>query len=178
MVERADQSTLVPAAGQAQVIFMRPSKFGGAIQSAVFDVSSGEPEFIGIVSSGTQISHMVGPGKRVFMVVSEAADFLEADLSEGKTYYAIVTPRMGAWKARFSLYPVRNGGAGEFQYQSSEFQGWLGKMRYVSNTPASTAWFTSNKADIKEKQARNWEVWKQKSPADLAERTLNPEDGL
>jgi hypothetical protein len=51
-------------------------------------------------------------------------------------------------------------------------------MRYVSNTPASTAWFTSNKADIKEKQARNWEVWKQKSPADLAERTLNPEDGL
>jgi hypothetical protein len=73
---------------------------------------------------------------------------------------------------------VRNGGAGDFQYQSDEFQGWLGKMRYVSNTPASTAWFTSNKADIKEKQARNWEVWKQKSPADLAERTLNPEDGL
>jgi hypothetical protein len=56
---------------------------------------------------------------------------------------------VGPGKAIFSLYPVRNGGAGEFQYQSGEFQGWLGKMRYVSNTPA-----------------------------DLAERTLNPEDGL
>jgi hypothetical protein len=178
MVDRADQTTAVPAADQAQVIFMRPSAFGGAIQAAVFDVSSMDSEFIGIVSTGTQISHMVDPGHHVFMVVSEAADFLEADLVGGKTYYAMVNARMGAWKARFSMFPVRNGGAGNYQYDSEQFQGWLKKMRFVENTPESIAWFQANEADIKDKQSRYWEVWQQKTDVDLAERTLSPEDGV
>ena len=178
MIDSTNQATVVPTADKAQIIIMRPSVFGGAIQSPVFDVSSGDAEFIGIVSSGTQISYMVDPGKRVFMVVSEAADFLEADLDKGKTYYAIVTARMGAWKARFSLHPIRNGGAGDRQYDSEEFQWWLAKVRYVENTPESIAWFEANKASIKKKQIRYWEVWQQKSEADLAERTLNRDDGV
>ncbi len=40
------------------------------------------------------------------MVVSEAADFAKADVEAGKTYYVLVTPRMGWWKARFSLRPL------------------------------------------------------------------------
>lgn len=178
MIDRADQATAVPTVDKAQIIFMRPSAFGGAIQATIFDVSSSDTEFIGIVSTGTQISYMVDPGKHVFMVVSEAADFLEADLVGGKTYYAIVTARMGAWKARFSMSPVRNAAAGGYQYESEKFQGWLKKMRFVENTSESIAWFAANKADIKDKQIRYWEVWQQKTEADLAERTLNPEDGV
>jgi hypothetical protein len=178
MIDRANQLTEIPPADKAQVIFMRPSSFGGAVQATVFDVSSDETGFIGIISSGTQLSYMVDPGKHIFMVVSEAADFLEANLVEGKTYYAVVTARMGAWKARFSMYPVRNGGEGDRQYQSEKFQGWMKKVRFVENTPGSIAWFEANKADIKAKQIRYWDVWQQKSEVDLLERTLNPEDGV
>jgi hypothetical protein len=178
MIDRVDQTTQVPATDKAQVVFMRPSAFGGAIQASLFDVSSDETKFIGIVSTGTQISHMVGPGEHVFMVVSEAADFLEANLVGGKTYYAVVTARMGAWKARFSMSPVRNNAAGDYQYQSDRFQNWLKKMRFVENTPESIAWFDANKANIKDKQIRYWEVWQQKTEVDLAERTLNQGDGV
>ena len=178
MIEAVDQQTAVPATDQAQVIFMRPSSFGGAIQASLFDVTTDETEFIGIISSGTQLSYMVEPGKHVFMVVSEAADFLEADLSGGKTYYATVNARMGAWRARFSLYPVRNGAAGERQYDSDEFRGWMKKVKFVENTPESIAWFEENKADIKDKQVRYWSVWQEKTDDALGERTLNPEDGI
>ena len=178
MIESVEQAVPMPAADMAQVIFMRPSSYGGMIQSSIFDITAGEAQLIGIVSTGTQISYMLDPGKHKFMVVSEAADFLEANLSPGKTYYAMVTARMGAWKARFSMHPVRNGGDGDFQYQSEKFQKWLKKVRFVDNTTESTAWFEENKASIDEKQRKYWEVWQQKSAADLAERTLRPEDGV
>ena len=178
MIDSAQQELIVPDADKAQIVFIRSSMFGGAIQSSVFDVSADEPEFIGILSAGKKLAHMVEPGKHVFMVVSEAADFMEAEMLGGKTYYAMVTPRMGAWKARFSMHPVRNGGAGEFQYQSDEFQKWLSKTELSENTPASYAWAEENMSNIRGKQADYTTVWKQKSPAELAERTLNPDDGV
>ena len=178
MMDSEQQELITPSADKAQIVFMRSSMFGGAIQSAIFDVSGGETRFIGILSTGKKIAHTVEPGKRKFMVVSEAADFMEAELLGGKTYYAMVTPRMGAWKARFSMHPVRNGGPGEFQYDSDEFRKWLSSTRFSENTPASQAWADENRSSILGKQADYEVVWKQKSAAELAERTLNPEDGV
>ena len=178
MIVQENQELVAPSAGKAQVVFMRSTFVGSAIQASVFDVTSGEPEFIGIISNDTKLAHVTDPGKRVFMVVSEAADYMEANLAAGKTYYSMVTPRMGAWKARFSMHPVRNSGGGEFQYDSRQFQDWLEKTRFVTNTAESTAWAKENLSNIKDKHARYWEVWKQKSPADLAERTLNADDGV
>lgn len=178
MIVQENQELVAPSAGKAQVVFMRSTFVGSAIQASVFDVTSGEPEFIGIISNDTKLAHKTDPGKRVFMVVSEAADYMEADLAAGKTYYSMVTPRMGAWKARFSMYPVRNSGGGEFQYDSKQFKDWLEKTRFVTNTAESKAWAKENLSNIKDKHARYWEVWKQKSPADLAERTLNADDGV
>ncbi|PZN84509.1 MAG: hypothetical protein DM484_02725 [Candidatus Methylumidiphilus alinenensis] len=40
------------------------------------------------------------------MVVGENADFMEAELFANRTYYVNVAPRMGCWKARFSLNPL------------------------------------------------------------------------
>ena len=144
MTVKSDQQMTTPTAGTSQVIFMRSSFLGSAIQASVFDVTSGDPEFIGILSNATKLAYDVKPGYHVFMVVSEAADFMEANLAVGKTYFAMVTPRMGAWKARFSMYPVRNGGQGEFQYSSDEFQKWLRSSQFVGNTSESEAWFKEN----------------------------------
>ena len=178
MINSASQELVTPATDLAQIVFVRSSFVGGAIQAALFDVSTSEPELIGILSNGKKIAYMVDPGEHVFMVVSEAADFLEANLEGGKTYFAMVTPRMGVMSARFSLQPVRNGASGEFQYQSDEFQRWLEVTELVANTPASNAWAAENISDVRSKRAEYWEVWQQRTLAALAERTLNPDDGI
>ena len=174
----APEQTISPVSpDQARVVFMRSSFVGSAIQASLFDVSDGETRFIGIISADTKIAYETNAGHSVFMVVSEAADFMEGDLQAGRTYYGMVTPRMGAWKARFSLWPVRNGTPGEFDVNSDKFQGWLKKTNFVLNTPDSEQWFIENRDSILQKQTEYWEAWQSKSPGDLAERTLNPDDG-
>jgi len=177
MVESTDQGPREIAPGKAQIVFLRSSFVGSAIQASIFD-ATGDTRFIGILSNGKKISHMVEPGEYTFMVVSEAADFMPATLDAGKTYYAVITPRMGAWKARFSMKPVRNGGTGDFQVGSSEFRQWLSENEFTENTPESRAWFEENQASVEEKRADYWEVWLTKPEADKAERTLNAEDGV
>ena len=112
------------------------------------------------------------------MVISEAADFMEAKLAPGKTYYAVVTPRMGAWKARFSLWPVKSMSNNEFNLQNKEFDNWLKKGKVVTNTPAGEQWLTANSAGIRSKQTEYQTVWKRKTAQELAERTLEEQDGV
>src|SRR5690348_17859138 len=47
----ANAAAPTPAPGKALVVFMRPSSFGGAIQSSVYDTHDSADQFIGIVSS-------------------------------------------------------------------------------------------------------------------------------
>jgi hypothetical protein len=178
MADAQEQQLVAPSDNQAQIVFLRSSFVGSLIQAVVYDATDGGAKFIGILSNGKKLAYTVDPGPHTFMVVSEAADFLAANLEGGKTYYAMATPRMGAWKARFSLYPVRNGGPGEFQYQSGEFQKWLKESSFVENTPASQAWADENRSSVLKKQADYWQVWQTKSPSELAERTLNEADGV
>jgi len=178
MMDAPEQQLITPSADKAQVVFFRSSFVGSAIQAVVFDATGGGAEFIGILSNGKKLAYEVDPGKHTFMVVSEAADFMEAELVGGKTYYAVVTPRMGAWRARFSMHPVRNGGPGEFQIDSQDFRDWMNESVFSENTPELYAWAEANAASVAEKQREYWEVWQQKSPSDLAERTLNPDDGI
>jgi hypothetical protein len=165
-------------AEHARVIFLRSSFVGSAINASLFDVTSGEPEFIGISANATKIAYDVKPGKHTFMVVSEAADYLEADLSAGKTYYSLITPRMGAWKARFSLWPIRNDSKSQFNVQSNDFKSWLKSTKLVENSDASLKWAKGSLGSVKARHAEYWPVWQQKSAKDLEERTLKPGDGM
>ncbi len=175
----ADEQSLKKASSkESQIVFMRSSFIGSAINATVYDVTNNQTKFLGVLANGTKIAYSTHPGKHTFMVVSEAADFLEAEMSAGKTYYSIVTPRMGAWKARFSMWPIRNDTSSEYNTNSSEFQSWLSNTKLVTNTEASENWFKKNAASVKEKQSEYYKVWQQKSAADLAERTLNRDDGL
>ncbi len=173
MQPTAPQEAPAAKADEALVVFMRSSFVGSAISASVFDVTGpGEPRFIGIVNNGTKVGYPVKPGEHTFMVVSEAADFLQAKVTPGRTYYAMVTPRMGMWKARFSIRPVRGSELG-----GSEFAGWNSGTQYVSNTPQSRNWAASNAADISRKRTSYWSEWSSKSADQRASQTLNPEDG-
>lgn len=162
---------------QAQVVFMRDSFVGSAISASIYDVSAGEPAFIGILENGTKLAYSVEPGKHVFMVVSEAADFMEAQLGAGKTYYSIVTPRMGLWRARFSMWPIKSRADAEYKLDSKDFADWNRSTKLAALSPKAQAWFEANKNSVKSKQLEYWQVWQQKSAADLAKRTLTEEDG-
>lgn len=170
--------TLAPAAsGKAQVVFLRSSFVGSAIQSSVYDVTSGTPVFIGILANNTKVRYLADPGRRTFMAVSEAADFMQAELAAGKTYYGIVTPRMGVWKARFSLKPIKKDPASEFSTASADFAKWLASTKMVENTVESEQWARDNSADVQEKYQEYWNKWQGKTPAEKEELTLHAGDG-
>ena len=178
MAPVADQTVPAAASDTAQVVFMRDAYTGKAIVSSLYDVTDGKTQFIGVMANGTKIAYPTTPGKHTFMVVSEAADFMEADLVAGKTYYALVTPRMGLWKARFSLWPISNEADAAHSLKSKNFKGWVEDTDLVTNSPKSLAWYERVKASVEKKRAEYWPVWQEKSAADVAARTLKPTDGL
>ena len=165
-----EQAVAAPSPGKSMVVFMRPSSMAFNIQSSVFEVVGERPRLAGIVASKKQVSYEVEPGERLFMVIGESADFMSADLQPDKTYYALVTPRMGVWKARFSLKPVH-----AEELQSPRFSEWLAGCAWVEKTPESDQWAEANMPSIQSKQQGSYEKWMQRPEADRPR--LMPGDG-
>ena len=163
---------MVPTADSAIVVFMRPATFGGAIQSVVYEATTPNHAMVGIVSSGTKVAYRTPPGEHMFMVVSESADFLRATLDAGKTYYVLVTPRMGVWRARFSLKPVR---AADFD--TSRFKSWDRSTKLYENTDASQAWAVNNAPSVQKRRDEAQPRWHNKPDDDKADATLLASDG-
>ncbi len=159
-----------PDEGKSMVVFMRPSGIGFAIQSSVFEVKENTPSLVGIVAAKTKVSYQVAPGKHLFMVVGESADYMSAEVEANKTYYALVTPRMGVWKARFSLKPVPGA-----DLDSSKLNGWLNGCKWVEKSQESEAWERGNIASVKEKHSDYYPKWMEKDAAEQPK--LLPGDG-
>ncbi|MGR9045419.1 MAG: hypothetical protein ACU83N_08990 [Gammaproteobacteria bacterium] len=179
MTKSASNSSAIPAAKAeyAQIVFMRPSSFGGAIQSSVFDVSQdgahpAEDVLVGIVSANMKVLYETEPGDHLFMVVGENVDFMQAHLAPGRTYYAVVAPRMGWWKARFSLHPVRRS-----ELVSDDFKDWFESTDWYENTSDSHRWAQENRKSIEDKKAAYLEKWENKSKAEKDKLTLEEWDG-
>lgn len=124
----------------------------------------------GIVAAKKKVAYMVYPGEHLFMVIGESADFMSGDLKAGKAYYALVTPRPGAWKARFSVKLVH-----AEELSTAQFNEWLSDCEWVGKTGESEQWAASNMASIREKQATYYEKWMSKDAS--ARPRLLPEDG-
>lgn len=166
------------APDKARIIFLRPSAFGWLIDAPVFYLNGDEEQLLGISTYGTRIDHMVAPGKHLYMVIGESADFMEAEVEAGKTYYALVTPRMGVWKARFSLHPVHRESSFEFNLQHKEFSGWLNGAKPISLLPTALDWQRKNQASIDEKRAEDYPEWLEKPEQEKRIVTLVPADGV
>ena len=154
--------------GSSRVVFMRVSKQSGGIDASLFDVSApGEPKFIGVVNNASKLAYPLKPGLYTFMVVGETAEFMQATVAGGKTYYALVIPRSGA--KRFAIEPVRKNEIG-----GKEFQTW---ERGTKLMPAGAQAQGYNASDAAEKRVRHWQEWIKKSESQRAELTINEEDG-
>ena len=158
-------------ANQATIIFMRPSLLGTAERAAVFDVTSPENKFVGIVWTRTKVAYRTAPGKSMFMLVGETADFLQADLEAGKTYYAQVTLKLSFSKNKIGFSAVDYN-----ELDTEEFEDGEALCELVENTPEAFAWARENMADVKKKRAEYLPKWHKKPAVDKA--VLNPEDGM
>lgn len=160
-------------AGESMIVFMRPSALGGVVAASVFDVTGPETKFVGLVNYGTKYAHPVKPGNYTYMVIGESADFMQATVLPDRTYYALVTPRVGVWKARFSFKPIRQSEVG-----GSEFASWTSATKYVVNSPETMNWSVQNAADINSKRTEYWPEWNKKPPEQRDSQTLRAEDGV
>ena len=159
-------------AGESSIVFMRASALGGAVAASVFDVTTEETKFVGLVNYGTKYAHPVKPGNYTFMVIGESADFMQVSVLPDRTYYALVTPRVGVWKARFSFKPIRQSEVG-----GSEFASWTSSTKYVVNSAETTSWAAQNANDINSKRKEYWTEWNAKPANQRESQTLKPEDG-
>ncbi|MFC1523984.1 hypothetical protein ACFL6N_04255 [Thermodesulfobacteriota bacterium] len=156
---------LAPDNDKALVYFIRPVKLGFLIHAAVYD----DEEFIGFVPYNQKLPYLADPGEHMFMVVSEAADFLKAELQAGKTYYIKVMPRMGAWRARFSLAPVTKA-----DLETPRVQKWITDAQLIRNKDEAYEWAEKNKESVLKKKTSYLTKWETK-PIDK-QPTLLPED--
>ncbi len=95
-----------------------------------------------------------------------------ADLEAGKTYYSRVSIRLGAWKARFSLVPIRKD-----ELDSKQFLKWNNKTVLDDNHDYAVTWAAQHAPNIEDKRAKYIKKWNKKSAAEKAERTLQKDDG-
>ena len=167
----AAAAPVAPEPGKAMVVFMRPSGLGFAIQSSVFEIKDNYPALVGIVAAKTMVAHQVNPGKYLFMVIGENADFMTAELVAGKTYYVRVEPRFGMWKARFGLQPVQ-----QKNLAGAEFAGDLKDCKWVEKNADSESWASGAMVSIQSKRTEYYADWIKQ--ADAERPHLRPEDGI
>jgi len=150
-----------PPSGKARIVFMRTSGVGFAIQSSVFEVKDNFPSLIGILAAKTRVAYDLDPGKHLFMAIGESADFMTADVLADKTYYALVSPRMGLWKARFAVEPVRL-----TELDIPSFKTDVDSCKWVTKSDASEAWTRANIQSIVSKQSEYYPDWQKRPDAE------------
>lgn len=163
-----------PPEGKAQIVFMRPLFFGGGIRSAVFDISSGENKVVGAMRGKKKFVYIVDPGDYTFMVIGANADFMKAKVEAGKTYYVLVQTRMGMWKARFTLVPIR-----KEELDGEKFKKWDRKARLIEmNQGELDTWATKHMENIQSKRERYFIKWNKKTDEAKKRYFMHPDDGV
>ena len=174
-----------PLPGKAVVVFFRPPSgvtFVDYARAPIFRTQSAEfvlntsensagPEIVGILSSNTKIAYQVDPGKHLFMVQGEGAEFIAADVLPGKVYYVLISASPSKrGPPRYSVKAVDTR-----QQTPKDFKELLEKAIWVVKTPESLSYTTANINAIKTKQAEGYRLWKQ--TAETGRAYLLPEYG-
>ncbi|MDL2306648.1 hypothetical protein LJC48_01280 [Desulfovibrio sp. OttesenSCG-928-C06] len=144
-VAPAEMSEAV-AVEESAIVFLRATNMGGAVQAPVIEVSEEGPEFVAIVSAAKKVMHRTAAGKHVYVIGGESSGALKADLAPGKIYYVYVEPKLGLWKARFVMVPVKPG-----ELAKDSFKKDLGWCKWSKPGPTAEAWFRQNMSSMSEK---------------------------
>jgi len=159
-VASVDKTMEAPKNGKSKIVFMRPKAYGYAVQSSVFEINNNQPSIVGIVPAKKKISYELEPGQHFFMVVGESADFMTATVEANKTYYVLVVPRMGLWKARFSLRPIHTN-----EFSTEELNAWLNECQLLEISEETQKWADENSDSTQSKYNEYYKDWMEKEAA-------------
>lgn len=164
----------IAAADGAVVVFMRPAERGGDGEAAVFDITAGNNNLVGIVTPDAKVAYRVASGERLFMVVGDDhADFMRAELAAGKTYHVTVESHGLPGAARLSLVPVRAA-----ELAGDEFAGRDARCRMQMPDEAAYLWAESEDEKVMSKRAASWPRWDARSADAKADASLRQGDGV
>src|SRR5262249_6364530 len=151
-----------PQPDKALVVFARPGRMAGYVASVVYDGQ----DLVAVLMDVTYAAYPTTPVKHRFMVVSEAADFMDGDLEAGRVYFAEVRVRMGIWRGRFSLQPVT-----PHDEEWREVREWLSGSHLVTLNAAGRSWAQENAGSVRNKHDSYLPKWLAKSerPAPYAQ---------
>ena len=148
--------------GEAAIVFVRPTNYGGAVQAPIVKVEADNSiSLVGISSAKTKIFYRTTPGNHVFVVGGESGRMLQATLDGGKIYYVKVDPSMGFAKARFSLLPVS-----QAELAKEGFRKDLGGSEWVMPSSSANVWFLDNKSSLLDKVSIAKEKFQKAKPED------------
>jgi hypothetical protein len=159
-VKPVDVATL--DSNQTIVTFVRSGFVGKAIQFGIWD---GE-EWVGVLASDSYIQYRTEPGKHLFLARAENWSCIEADLEAGKSYFVIVRPRMGVWKARVAMDPVNKGD----NVSEKKINKWLIGLKATAIDPAKSEAYINPRIEHVRKALENVQQGKAKC------NTLSKED--
>ena len=178
-----DDPAARPQAGKAMVVFLREPKLAlqaSAPKTSLFLVhpDGEDQDFIGILLQGKKMAYAVDPGDHLFMIVGEAADFLEAHLEAGKTYYAVVEKRFGVTRPRYSLWPVSRTPDTNLSVSADDAAKLCGDCEWADASDRDRDWYASNKPSVDHKRAGFLKKWNAREEEGKDHPVLHREDGF
>ena len=152
-----------PPDDQALVLIFRPPRRGRTGWASVYE----DDEMLTRFSYHSYLAHLTEPGSHRYMVVSEAADFLDAEVEGGKVYFAEIVPRTGAWRARFSLIPYP-----PEHPRLQKLEAWLRKSDSITPGTRDREWHAQHAESVFEKRDAYLPKWLQKSDRPVLDQGL------
>jgi hypothetical protein len=171
MTELAAPRAPSAASDRATIVFIRPSSYAAGLVVTILDDGG---RFVGDALASSYFVHRARPGEHTFIGWAENTSALSANVEAGKIYFVEVEVKLGALSARAHLKALT-----PRSERWAERDGWLEDARELEvDEVGGQAYLDSRREDVEERIRRGREALIRYSPAELAERTLAPNDGI
>jgi hypothetical protein len=164
-----------PGPDKVKIVFIRAAQgMGTRIEANLFEIVQDRPEFIGALWAGEKLIHETTAGAKTFMTYGYVGDLVFGDLSGGKIYYVLLRAHPGTGGMIPS--PVRAGDDGPFNVHTALVVKGIAEYPLVRPAAAGKNRFIRENDQIQKVYDRTAAKFKDKNSAQIAERTLRPED--
>ena len=175
-VEVPEFTLPAPPEDHAQIVFLEPiNKIQGMFPVGIFVIEGEQRKLINVSSWRSKSVVTLPPGKHL-LFSSHGGHLMEANVAAGKRYYVLLR---FIYAHGLQLRPVRPSGASEYRVNGPHFPKWMKSTnRWVQMSPDAGAYFGVFAEGVDQVLKKSFEAWQAKTPAEIAELTLNVEDAV
>jgi len=171
-----DYTIPAPPADQAQIVFLEPiNKIQGMFPAGIYVIEGDQRRLVNVTSWKSKSVANLPPGKHM-LLSSHVGHLMEANVEAGKRYYVLMR---FIYANGLQLRPIRPSGTSEYRVNGPHFPKWIKQTeRFVQMTPEADAYFGTFGSAVDQALQKARENWQAKTPAEIAELTLNVEDAV